>query len=164
MRPASGSGPAQLQIRRPDGTMVALDESQRAFAQTDLPGIYTVDAPLGSRLFAVNLSAKECQTAVMPIEDIEGLGVSVKQPSIAAMQRPARVEGVPPSNRGQDARDTNRPGAKQQTKRHSDFAALESEQKLWRWVFVLLLAVSLVEMGLAGWLTRAPSTYEGERT
>ena len=150
MRPSTSSGPAQLQIRRPDGTMVALDESQRAFAQTDLPGIYTVDAPLGSRLFAVNLSPKECQTAVMPIEDIEGLGVSVKQPSIAAMQRPAR--------------DTNRPGARQQTKRHSDFAALESEQKLWRWVFVLLLAVSLVEMGLAGWLTRAPSTYEGERT
>ncbi len=164
VRPSTDSGPAQLQIRRPDGTAVPLDASQKSFTQTDLPGIYTVDSPLGSRLFAVNLSPKECQTAVMPIEDIEGLGVSVRQPSIAAAQRPERAEGVPPSDRGQDARDTRR-------KRHSDFATLESEQKLWRWVFVLLLAFSLVEIGLAGWLTLprtpyggTPSTYEGERT
>jgi anti-sigma-K factor RskA len=137
-----------LQIRRPDGKVIPLDESQRTFTQTDLPGIYTIDSPPGSQPFAVNLSAKECQTAVMPIEDIESLSVSVKQPSIAAAQRP----GTPQNSEVQ-----------QQMKRHSDFAALESEQKLWRWVLVLLLAVSLVEMGLAGWLTRTPSTFEGQR-
>jgi hypothetical protein len=148
MRPSTGSAPAQLQIRRPDGKVIPLDESQRTFTQTDLPGIYTIDSPPGSQPFAVNLSAKECQTAVMPIEDIESLSVSVKQPSIAAAQRP----GTPQNSEVQ-----------QQMKRHSDFAALESEQKLWRWVLVLLLAVSLVEMGLAGWLTRTPSTFEGQR-
>ena len=137
------TGPAQLQVRRPDGTMVPLDENRRAFTQTDLPGIYRIDSPGGSRLFAVNLSAKECQTAVMPVEDIESLGVSVKQPSIAAAQRPQRTQNAE---------------AEQRLKRHRDFAALESEQKLWRWVFALLLAFSLVEMALAGWLTRAPST------
>ncbi len=149
MRPSTGSGPAQLQIRRPDGKAVPLDENQRAFSQTDLPGIYTVDSPLGNRLFAVNLSAKECQTAVMPIEDIENLGVRVKQPSVAAAQRPERTQS---------------PDSEQRLKRHRDFAALESEQKLWRWVFVLLLAFSLVEIALGGWLTRTPSTFEGERT
>jgi len=155
VRPSTGSGPAQLQIRRPDGTAVPSDASQKTFTQTDLPGIYTVDSPLGSRLFAVNLSPKECQTAVMPIEDIEGLGVSVKQPSIAATQRPETPQTL---------------AAKQRVKRHSDFAALESEQKLWRWVFALLLAFSLVEIGLAGWLTLprtpyggTPSTFEGQR-
>jgi hypothetical protein len=149
VRPSTGSGPAQLQIRRPDGMAVPLDESQKTFTQTDLPGIYTIDSPLGSQLFAVNLSPKECQTAVMPIEDIESLGVSVKQPSIAVAQRQERTQS---------------PDTEQRLKRHRDFAALESEQKLWRWVFVLLLAFSLVEIGLAGWLTRTPSTYEGERT
>jgi len=133
-----------------------LDGDQKIFTQTDLPGIYTIDSPLGSRLFSVNLSPKECQTAVMQIEDIEGLGVAVKQPSIAATQRSAQTQTA---------------SAEQRVKRRRDFAALEAEQKLWRWVFALLLAVSLVEIGLAGWLTLprtpfagTPSTYEGERT
>ncbi|UCD00215.1 MAG: BatA domain-containing protein [Phycisphaerales bacterium] len=146
--PSTSSGPAQAQIRAPDGTVVPLDGSQRTFTQTNLPGFYTVESPVGGRLFAVNLSPKECQTAVMPIEDLENLGVSVKQPSVAAAERTQML---------QNSR------VDQQARHRGDFAALESEQKLWRWVFVFLLAVSLVEMGLAGWLTRTPSTYEGER-
>ncbi|MHC4511225.1 MAG: VWA domain-containing protein, partial [Planctomycetota bacterium] len=156
MWPSTSSGSVQSQIRAPDGTVVALDGSQRAFTQTNLPGIYTVESPVGGRLFAVNLSPKECQTAVMPIEDIESLGVSVKQPSVAAVER---------TQMPQD------PRIDQQARHRGDFAALESEQRLWRWVLVVLLAVSLVEMGLAGWLTLprtpyggTPSTYEGERT
>jgi hypothetical protein len=153
VRPATASEPASGkpagQIRRPDGTVVPLDGSQKTFTQTEVPGIYILDSPLGSRPFAVNLSPKECQTAAMPIEDIESLGVRVKQPSIAAAQRPGTPQTL---------------AAKERVKRHRDFAALESEQKLWRWVFVLLLASCLVEIGLAGWLTRTPSTYEGKRT
>ena len=137
------------QIRRPDGTVVPLDGSQKTFTQTDAPGIYTIDSPLASQPFAVNLSPKESQTAAMPIEDIESLGVRVKQPSVTATQREETPQAL---------------AAKERVKRHKDFAALESEQKLWRWVFVLLLAASLIEIGLAGWLTRTPSTYEGERT
>jgi hypothetical protein len=139
-----------LQIRKPDGTAAPLDDGQRAFTQTDVPGIYTIDSPAGSRLFAVNLSAKECQTAVMPVEDIESLGVSVRSVPVRAYSSERLTASL------QTARDTK-------LKRHRDFAALESEQKLWRWVFALLLAFSLVEMALAGWLTRTPWTLEGQQ-
>jgi hypothetical protein len=50
-----------------------------------------------------------------------------------------------------------------QTSRLRSFAALESEQKIWRWIFVGLLAVSFIEMALAGWLTRCPSNLHGEQ-
>jgi len=137
---------SQLKIRRPDGAVTQLDTSQRTFTQTDLPGIYTVEPSTGNRLFAVNLPLKECQTAVMPIEDLESYGVSV-----GAAARGREIED----------KANNRLG---QSYRVAPAFALEQEQKLWRWVFVLLLAVSLVEIALAGWLTGAPYVSEGEKT
>ncbi len=138
---------ANLQIRKPDNSLISLDAGQQVFTQTDLPGIYTIESPTGNppsrsdiaastesaKLFAVNLPAKECQTAAMPIEDLERFGVLFKQSSsiAAKLTEPAR--------------------------RHSSFAELEYEQKVWRWVFIALLAVSLIEIWLAGWLTRPPS-------
>jgi hypothetical protein len=158
-----GSGPTPLQslglrteIRKPDGAATVLDGGQRAFTQTDLPGIYSVESSAGSRPFAVNLPARESQTAVMPIEELESLGVVLKQLSIAAVERPVGAAVSAPSN-VHDAE--SRAGQS-----HRIAFTLESEQKLWRWVFVLLLAVSFVETALAGWLIRAPLTSEGERT
>ncbi len=160
-KPWTGSNPpsAGLQIRKPDNSLISLDAGQQVFTQTDLPGVYTIEPPTGNqpsrsdiasstlrsgatgedgstesaKLFAVNLPARECQTAAMPIEDLEKFGVLFKQSSsIAAEQtEPAR--------------------------RHSSFAELEYEQKVWRWVFIALLVVSLIEIWLAGWLTRPPS-------
>jgi hypothetical protein len=74
----------------------------------------------------------------MQIEDIERFGVSFKQSSDIA------VEQITPA------------------KRQRSFASMEYEQKLWRWMLVALLAVSLIEMWLAGWLTRSPSNLQGE--
>lgn len=145
---ALSSNSSLLQIRRPDGAMIQLEAGQKAFTQTDTPGIYTIEPSSESRLFAVNLPLRECQTAVMPIEDLESYGVSLNQTIGAAKQ--------PESNAG--LHDV------QMAKQHSNFATLEYEQKLWRWIFVLLLAVSLVEIALAGWLTGAPYISEGEKT
>jgi len=141
------SGLTNMHIRKPDDSLISLDVGQQAFTQTDLPGIYTIESPTGNqpsrsdtaastesaKLFAVNLPARECQTAAMPIEDLERFGVSFKQSSSIA------TEQTEPS------------------RRHSSFAELEYEQKVWRWVFIALLGVSLIEIWLAGWLTRSPS-------
>jgi len=74
----------------------------------------------------------------MQIEDIERFGVSFKQSSGIAVEQ-------------------NTPAKRQRT-----FAGMEYEQKVWRWVLVALLAVSLIEIWLAGWLTRSPSNLSGE--
>ncbi|MFH1716674.1 MAG: BatA domain-containing protein [Planctomycetota bacterium] len=131
-------GSAGLQVRKPDGSLINLDAGQQTFTQTDLPGIYAIESSAGKQLLAVNLPVKECQTAVMPIEDIERLGVSLRQ---SAKIPPEQIK---------------------QASHHSTVVELELKQKLWRWVLVVLLAVSLIESWLAGWLTRAPSVSRGE--
>jgi len=124
---------SKLQIRKPNDSLISLDAGQEVFTQTDLPGIYTIESSAGNQLFAVNLPAKECQTAAMPIEDLERFGVSLKQASSVAV---AQTE---------------------HSRHHSSFAGMEYEQKVWRWVFIALLTVLLIEIWLAGWLTRRPS-------
>jgi hypothetical protein len=147
---------ANLQIRKPDDSLISIDAGQQVFTQTDLPGIYAIESSVGNppsrsniaasadsaELFAVNLPAKECQTAAMPIEDLERFGVSFKQPSSVAVERTEQV------------------------RRHSSLAGLEYEQKVWRWVFIALLAVSLIEIWLAGWLIRPVQRTEnrGQKT
>ncbi len=132
-------GSANLQIRKPDGSLISLDAGQQTFAQTDVPGIYAIESSDANQLFAVNLPVKECQTAAMPIDDLERFGVSLEQSSSVSVERTARAMRI------------------------SSFAELEYDQKVWRWVFIALLAVSLVEIWLAGWLTRPPSMSEGEQ-
>jgi hypothetical protein len=127
------TGTSNIQIRKPDDSLVILEDNQEVFTQADLPGIYTIESSECSHLFAVNLSPHECKTAAMQIEDIERYGVSFKQPSVIADEQ------------------------KTLEKRRSYFATLEYEQKVWRWVLVALLAVSLVEIWLAGWLIRFPN-------
>ena len=153
---AGGSRAVNLQIRKPDDSLISIDAGQQVFTQADLPGIYAIESSVGNppsrsdiaasalrsgavaenasaesaQLFAVNLPARECQTAAMPIEDLERFGVSFKQPSSVAVERTEQV------------------------RRHRSLAGLEYEQKVWRWVFIALLAVSLIEIWLAGWLTR----------
>jgi hypothetical protein len=132
------AGSANIQIRKPDDSLVSLDAGQEVFTQTDLPGIYTIETSADNHLFAVNLPGRECQTAAMQIEDIEKFGVSFKQSSDIAVEQTTSA------------------------KRQRSFAGMEYEQKLWRWILVVLLAVSLIEIWLAGWLTRSPSNLQGE--
>ncbi len=121
---------ANVQIRKPDDSVISVDAEQRTFAQTDLPGIYTVESPTQKQLFAVNLPVEECRTAPMPIEDLEKSGVSLKPFAGVAVER---IE---------------------QARHHRNLAEMEYEQKVWRWVLLAVLAVLLIEIWLAGLLTR----------
>lgn len=136
-----------MEIRKPDNSVIRLNSGQENFAQTDLPGIYTIQSPQQNQVFALNLSAKECQTDVMQIEEFEELGVSLTQSSVYSAEQAE-----------QSAESRNILAG-----RLRSFAVLESEQKIWRWIFIGLLAVSFIEIALAGWLTRYPSKFQGEQ-
>ncbi|MHC4323082.1 MAG: hypothetical protein ACYSUX_02290, partial [Planctomycetota bacterium] len=142
--PLTESARAEMEIRRPDDSMIPVKAGEESFTQTDLPGIYTIESSAGDQVFALNLPAAECRTEVMPIEDLEMLGVSLAQPS------------------GYSAENAELTISMRARSRKS-FAALESEQRIWRWIFIVLLAVSFIEIALAGWLTRSPSNPEGAK-
>ncbi|MBN2317047.1 MAG: BatA domain-containing protein [Sedimentisphaerales bacterium] len=137
-----------VQIRKPDGTQTSFNTDTKAFTQTDIPGFYTVESPAENRLFAINLPAKESQTAVMPIDDLEQYGVVLSRTANLTAEGPELSSDL----------------QSEWAKHRGDLTGLEYKQKLWRWVFMVLLAISLIEIGLAGWLTRAPSIIEGEQT
>ncbi len=132
------SVPANLKIRKPDNSLADLEPGQQVFTQTELPGIYTVESPSGNHLFAVNLSAQECMTAPMSLDDFEQLGIPLKSSSNAPLERT------------------------KQAKHHSSLVEMEYQQKLWRWLLIILLAVLIVETWLAGWLTRPAVLTQGE--
>jgi len=125
------TGPTDLKIRRPDDSVKSHHRDQQSFAEADQPGIYTIESPADKRLFAVNLPVAECRTTAMSVEDLDRLGVSLGQSSSVAAE------------------------LVKQASRRSSFVDLESEQKLWRWALVGLLAVALIETWLAGWLSRS---------
>jgi hypothetical protein len=133
--PSPVSSGTALQWRKPDGKVITLAAGQPC-SETDLPGIYTVTTPSGSRHFAVNLSFDECRTASLSPDDFARLGVPLQTTAefpvadtISAQRRVMQAE-------------------------------LESRQKLWRWLIVGLLAVALVETVLGGWLARRVKTLE----
>jgi len=130
--------PANIQIRRPDNSLIDLEPGQKVFSQTELPGIYTIESPSGNNIFAVNVTAQECLTAPLLLDDFEQLGIPLNSsPSVRAEQR-------------------------QQAKLHSSSVDMENRQKLWRWLLIALLAVLIAETWLAGWLTRPAVLTQGE--
>jgi hypothetical protein len=149
----AGATDAAWRIRRPDASVVRLDAGRQTLTETDLPGIYTVTAPAGSRdaesrvsVFAVNLFAEESRTEPMPIEEIEKKGVLLKPASVYAAQP------LPPGTSPGDGHAA------------LGFHEMESQQKLWRWVLVATLAVLLIETWLGGWLTRPGPESKEEQT
>jgi len=139
---------ANIEIRKPDDSVVRLNAGEENFTQTDQPGIYTIQSSAGDHTFALNLPASECRTEVMPIEDLEMLGVSLAQSSDYSAENAELSAGSRNARIG----------------RNSSFAGMESEQKIWRLILILLLAVTFVEIALAGWLTRSPSNLEVGKT
>ena len=133
------AGTADLQIRAPDDSIVRLGAGQQAFAQTNVPGIYTLRVPAGNRSFAVNVSADESRTDAMPVEELEKLGVLLKLSSDVAV---AEMQPVA---------------------LHRNISEMESDQKLWRWMLLAALVVLLIEIWLGGWLTRPSPVSGGEQ-
>jgi hypothetical protein len=123
--------------QKPDGKSVTLAAGQ-SFTETDLPGIYVATFDGKPRRFAVNLPLEESRTTPMSPDELARLGVPLQTPaefSAAKTQTPER-------------------------QRHLQQAELENRQKLWRWLIVGVLAVTLGEILLSGWLARRPNNPE----
>jgi hypothetical protein len=131
-----GGGP--LSVRRPDGESVEVGSDETVFAQTDVPGIYTIGSGDQATMFAVNIAAQESQTAPMPLEELENVGVTFES------QRPEPTEQA------------------LQKRQQAGMAAMEREQKLWRWLLVAALVALAAEILLAGRLTGRPLEPQGE--
>lgn len=128
---ASSSADSSSVVRKPDGTEADVAE-MTSFADTDQPGLYTVTTAGGARRFSVNVAPEESRTAPLSVDILESLGVPVRRDPISGVNPQAR-----------EARQLRA-------------AELESRQKLWRWLLVAALGLLLMEIWLAGRLSRRP--------
>jgi hypothetical protein len=115
-------------VHKPSGDRVALPAGSGLFAETDQPGVYTVETPGGPRSFAVNLDPAESKTAPMAVETLEQYGCRLWNPSQMRVDR------------------------EQLRQMHN--AELEGRQKLWRWLILAAIGVLIVETWLAGRIKR----------
>lgn len=123
------NGLSAIVVRKPDGREARVAPGS-PFAETDLSGIYTVNGTEPPVRWAVNLDPAESQTAPMPLEDLERLGVPLKAQSLdLAKAEEARRERL-------------------------QAAELENRQKLWRWLLVAAVTLLLLETFVAGWTVR----------
>jgi len=127
--PAPAATGGNVQWRKPDGTLKTLAAGQ-AFTETELPGIFTASLGGKEQRFAVNLPLDESRTAPMSPDELTRLGVP--------LQTTAELPAATAAER----------------QRHLQQAELENRQKLWRWLIIGVLALTLGEIILGGWLAR----------
>ena len=133
--PASSSLAPGVEWQKPDGKKMTLAAGV-PFTETDLPGIYTATSAGKQRRYAVNLSVDEARTATIAPDELARLGVPLR---LTADLPVAQAQAI---------------------KRHLQQAELENRQKLWRWLIAGVLAVTLGEIVLGGWLARRVKTVE----
>jgi hypothetical protein len=128
----SGSG---VEWEKPDGKKETL-AADAPFTDTDVPGIFVARYGDQKRAFAVNLPLEESLTTPLSQDELARLGVPLQAtPEISASHA-------------------------QERRRHLQQSELENRQKLWRWLIMGVLAVTLVELILNGWLARPVKTVE----
>lgn len=115
-------------VTKPNGTVVALAADAQSFADADQPGIYEVAAIDGPLRFAVNLDPAETETAPLASEAFAQLGCRLMGSAGAATD----------SKLIKQLRDLE----------------LERQQRIWKWLIVVVLAVLLAETWLAGSISR----------
>lgn len=120
--PAERSSP--LVLRQPDGKDVTLAPGEQQFGATSLPGLYRAVGGTERLQFAVNVAPRESETAPLPVEALEQLGVRLGT-SAAKTERLGRIR---------QQRDVE----------------LESRQKVWRWLIVACLALVIAETWYSG--------------
>ncbi len=123
----TGAGP--VSIRQPDGSTAAMAPEATAFTGTGQPGLYTASAGTLTKTFAVNLDPAESRTPPLPSDELERLGVPVRQAGV-------------------------RDPAKNTAANLAPAIETESRQKLWRWIILTALAVLFIETLLAGLAAR----------
>jgi Mg-chelatase subunit ChlD len=124
-----------VEWQKPDGKKITLPAGA-AFTETDMLGIYTATADGKQHRYAVNLSIDESRTAAIAPDELARLGVPLQlTPEVSVAKTKAQ-------------------------QRHLQEAELENRQKLWRWLIAGVLAVTLVEIVLGGWLARRVKTVE----
>ena len=129
----------RVTIRKPDGSTFTPEAGAATFDGTDRPGVYSVESPLGSRSFAVNLDPAEGKTSPLDVETLEKLGCRLA------------------AGRAREALD-------REHLRQLQNAELEGRQKLWRALILAAIAVLIVETWLAGRLRRPAANPEALAT
>lgn len=126
---------SEIVWQKPDGKKLSLKAGD-AFTETDMPGIYTATFGGKEHRYAVNLSVDESRTAPIAPDELGRLGVPLQfATEVSVAQR--RLQ-----------------------QRHLQEAELENRQKLWRWLIAGVLAITLVEITVSGWLARRVRTAE----
>jgi hypothetical protein len=119
-----------LRVKKPDGQVVSLEPESTIFADTGMPGLYTLESAADPRVFAVNLDPAESATAPMPPEALERRGLLGTRAVAAAAPEQARARAF--------------------------YLGLEQDQRLWRWLIVGVLLVLLAETWVAARAARRP--------
>ncbi|MBM3836599.1 MAG: VWA domain-containing protein [Verrucomicrobia bacterium] len=122
-----------ITVRKPDGAQVELAAGSR-FSQTDLPGVYAI-ASLPALQVAVNLDPAESKTASLALEELERLGLPLKQ---------------------EVAKQSSRQAEKK--RQHLLATELENQQRLWRWFLLAAFGIVILETLIAGLVTRRATT------
>jgi Aerotolerance regulator N-terminal/von Willebrand factor type A domain len=120
----AGESDKALVVRKPDGSQRKAEAGSSFFAETALPGIYTVESADGARSFAVNLDPLESKTSPLHVETLEQFGCRLADHAAKRLD-PAQL-------------------------RQMFNAELENRQKLWRWLLLATLGILIVETWLAG--------------
>jgi hypothetical protein len=118
----TGVGP--VSVRHPDGTTTTVTPEAGAFTEATQPGLYTATGGILTKTFAVNLDPAESRTLPFPTDELDRLGVPVRQ---AGAREPGHSNSDP-----------------------APAVETESRQKLWRWIMIAALTVLLIETLLAG--------------
>lgn len=128
-------GTGEVRWQKPDGKTVAL-AANVAFTETDQPGLYVASVSGKEYRYAVNLPLDESRTAPISPDELARLGVPMQTPTAGPV-------ALSPEHL-----------------RHLRESEIENHQKLWRWLIVAALVVTLGEVTLSGWLSRRVKTGE----
>ena len=130
---SSGETSARGIVRPPDGTVMKDVVIDRPFADTQTPGLYSLELEGTTDVVAVNLAADESRTAPLPIEQLEALGVR-----LGAVATPEDLRRA------------------KERERQLQVEELEQSQKLWRWGVLTAIVLLLAETWLASRRTATP--------
>jgi hypothetical protein len=165
------AGAVDIQIRKPDGTSVRVDKDRQTFAETDLPGVYSISdsgvpggnvktgGPGDGPSPSVGSHRQAALDAATP-RSLQSFAVNLS----AAESRtdPMPVEELEKLGVSLKPTVAVLSDAARRAARHHSFSEMESQQKLWRWVLVAVFILLLLETWLGGWLTRPGPLPERE--